>query len=73
MSGNSFDDIKGFLAPKIKDGSIDSSFLGNYDKSYQPTDKAYSEIGALDNVQMETYITTDKKELIDADETCGFV
>lgn len=67
LSGNSFDDIKSFLAPKIKDGSIDSSFLGNYDKSYKPTDKAYSEIGALDNVQMETYITN-KKELINADE-----
>lgn len=34
---------------------------------FQATDKAYSEIGCLNNVQMETYVTN-KKELIDADE-----
>lgn len=34
---------------------------------YMPNTKAYSEIGCLDNVQMETYVTN-KKELIDADE-----
>lgn len=34
---------------------------------FQPKEKAYSEIGCLDNVQMETYVTN-KKELIDADE-----
>ena len=34
---------------------------------YRPNTQAYSEIGCLDNVQMETYFTN-KKELIDADE-----
>lgn len=34
---------------------------------YLPNTQAYSEIGCLDNVQMETYVTN-KKELIDADE-----
>lgn len=34
---------------------------------YRPNTQAYSEIGCLDNVQMETYVTN-KKELIDADE-----
>lgn len=34
---------------------------------FQATDKSYSEIGCLNNVQMETYVTN-KKELIDADE-----
>lgn len=34
---------------------------------YRPNNQAYSEIGCLDNVQMETYVTN-KKELIDADE-----
>ena len=34
---------------------------------FQAKEKAYSEIGCLDNVQMETYVTN-KKELIDADE-----
>lgn len=34
---------------------------------FQAMNKAYSDIGVLDNVQMETYVTN-KKELIDADE-----
>lgn len=34
---------------------------------YRPNTQAYSEIGCLDNVQMETYVTN-TKELIDADE-----
>lgn len=34
---------------------------------YMPNNQSYSEIGCLDNVQMETYVTN-KKELIDADE-----
>lgn len=34
---------------------------------YLPNTQAYAEIGCLDNVQMETYVTN-KKELIDADE-----
>lgn len=34
---------------------------------FQAKEKAYSEIGCLDNVQMETYVTN-KKEFIDADE-----
>ena len=34
---------------------------------YRPNTQSYSEIGCLDNVQMETYVTN-KKELIDADE-----
>lgn len=34
---------------------------------YKPNEKAYNEIGCLDNVQMETYITN-KKELDFADE-----
>lgn len=34
---------------------------------YRPNTQAYSEIGCLDNVQMETYFTN-RKEAIDADE-----
>lgn len=42
----------------------DSVVNGN---AYKPKIQSYSEIGCLNNVQMETYVTN-KKELIDADE-----
>lgn len=38
-----------------------------YGNGYVANTQSYSEIGCLDNVQMETYVTN-KKELIDADE-----
>ena len=38
-----------------------------YGTGYVANTQSYSEIGCLDNVQMETYVTN-KKELIDADE-----
>lgn len=54
--------------------SLVSAYLEKYAKGeigdnigFQAKEKAYSEIGCLDNVQMETYVTN-KKELIDADE-----
>lgn len=47
-------------------GSLDSGILYDND-AFNANDKAFSVIGCLDNVQMETYVTN-KKELIDADE-----
>lgn len=44
---------------------VDGMIIGG--SGYMPNTQAYSEIGCLDNVQMETYVTN-KKELIDADE-----
>lgn len=58
-----------FLIPiseYVKTGKkSDGMIIGG--SGYLPNTQAYSEIGCLDNVQMETYITN-KKELIDADE-----
>lgn len=52
------------LLKVLSGGSSDSVINGN---AYKPKIQSYSEIGCLDNVQMETYVTN-KKELIDADE-----
>lgn len=52
------------LLKVLSGGSSDSVVNGN---TYQPKIQSYSDIGVLDNVQMETYFTN-KKELIDADE-----
>lgn len=59
------------------DGSVGQYMLSVLDKytkgdisaniGFQAKEKAYSEIGCLDNVQMETYFTN-RKEAIDADE-----
>lgn len=54
------------IANFIKTGEkSDGMIIGG--SGYLPNSQAYSEIGCLDNVQMETYVTN-KKELIDADE-----
>ena len=52
------------LLKVLSGGSSDSVVNGN---TYKPKIQSYSDIGVLDNVQMETYVTN-KKELIDADE-----
>lgn len=52
------------LLKVLSGGSSDSVVNGN---AYKPIIQSYSEIGCLNNVQMETYVTN-KKELIDADE-----
>ena len=57
-----FKTISDFLRTGVKS---DGMIIGG--SGYMPKTKAYSEIGCLDNVQMETYVTN-KKELIDADE-----
>lgn len=54
--------ISDYLKTGVKS---DGMIIGG--SGYMPNTKAYSEIGCLDNVQMETYVTN-KKELIDADE-----
>lgn len=54
------------IAHYVKTGEkSDGMIIGG--SGYLPNTQAYSEIGCLDNVQMETYFTN-KKELIDADE-----
>lgn len=52
------------LLKVLSGGSSDSVVNGN---TYKPKIQSYSDIGVLDNVQMETYVTN-KKEFIDADE-----
>lgn len=52
------------LLKVLSGGTSDSVVNGN---TYKPKIQSYAEIGCLDNVQMETYVTN-KKELIDADE-----
>lgn len=52
------------LLKVLSGGSSDSVVNGN---SYKPKIQSYSDIGVLDNVQMETYFTN-RKEVIDADE-----
>lgn len=54
--------ISDYLKTGVK---ADSMIVGG--SGYLPKTQAFSEIGCLDNVQMETYVTN-KKELIDADE-----
>lgn len=60
-------DALGKLQNYVKNGVVSDKMMLNVGQGYQAQDKAYSEIGCLDNVQMETYVTN-KKELIDADE-----
>ena len=50
-----------FLNDKLSKGELVDNI------GFQAKEKAYSEIGCLDNVQMETYFTN-RKEAIDADE-----
>lgn len=57
-----YDALSKFLTTGVKS---DGMIIGG--SGYLPNTQAYSEIGCLDNVQMETYVTN-KKELIDADE-----
>lgn len=52
------------LLKVLSGGSSDSVVNGN---TYKPKIQSYSDIGVLDNVQMETYFTN-RKEAIDADE-----
>lgn len=54
--------ISDYLKTGVK---ADGMIVGG--SGYLPKTQAFSEIGCLDNVQMETYVTN-KKELIDADE-----
>lgn len=61
-NGSYFDSISKYLTTGEKS---DGMIIGG--SGYMPNTQAYSEIGCLDNVQMETYVTN-KKELIDADE-----
>lgn len=60
-------DVSTKFSKYINEGVISDGMQLDVGGSYKAKDKAYSEIGALDNVQMETYITN-KKELINADE-----
>lgn len=63
--GNNF--FKNKFDNYIQNGVASGDMQFNVSSHYKPTDKTYNEIGCLDNVQMETYVTN-KKELIDADE-----
>lgn len=62
QNGSFYDSISKYLTTGEKS---DGMIIGG--SGYMPNTQAYSEIGCLDNVQMETYVTN-KKELIDADE-----
>lgn len=62
QNGSYYDSISKYLTTGEK---TDGMIIGG--SGYLPNTQAYSEIGCLDNVQMETYVTN-KKELIDADE-----
>lgn len=65
LSSSDFSFLKP-LSEYVKTGQkSDGMIIGG--SGYLPNTQAYSEIGCLDNVQMETYVTN-KKELIDADE-----
>lgn len=57
--------ISDYLKTGVK---ADGMIVGG--SGYLPKTQAFSEIGCLDNVQMETYVTN-KKELIDADENAA--
>lgn len=60
-------DVSTKFSKYINEGVISDGMQLDVGGSYKPKDKAYSEIGALDNVQMETYITN-KNEFDYADE-----
>ena len=63
---NDIDVLRDVVADYVKTGvKSDGMIIGG--SGFLPNTQAYSEIGCLDNVQMETYVTN-KKELIDADE-----
>lgn len=63
---NEYKDCFPAIAKYVTTGEkSDGMIIGG--SGYMPNTQAYSEIGCLDNVQMETYVTN-KKELIDADE-----
>ena len=64
VTASTYDGCWNELLKVLSGGSSDSVDNGN---SYKPKIQSYSDIGVLDNVQMETYVTN-KKELIDADE-----
>lgn len=64
VTASDYDKCWNELLKVLSGGSSDSVVNGN---SYKPKIQSYSDIGVLDNVQMETYVTN-KKELIDADE-----
>lgn len=64
---NSMFEALGKLQNYVKNGVVSDKMMLNVGQGYQAQDKAYKEIGALDNVQMETY-RTNRKEAIDADE-----
>lgn len=57
------DKLDNFIFNGVKSDGV----MLNVGQGYQAQNKAYSEIGCLDNVQMETYITN-KKEMINADD-----
>lgn len=61
-NGSYFDSISKYLTTGEKS---DGMIIGG--SGYLPNTQAYSEIGCLDNVQMETYFTN-RKEAIDANE-----
>lgn len=62
--GNTVSDAQQKFLKFLNGESVDG--VSKY-SDYKPNEKAYNEIGCLDNVQMETYITN-KKELDFADE-----
>lgn len=64
---NSMYEALGKLQNYVLNGVVSDKMMLNVGQVYQAQDKAYKEIGTLDNVQMETYVTN-KKEFIDADE-----
>lgn len=64
VTASDFDKCWNELLKVLSGGSSDSVVNGN---SYKPKIQSYSDIGVLDNVQMETYFTN-RKEVIDADE-----
>lgn len=61
------DDVKHLFLDYARTGIKGDGLQVGYGNGYVANTQAYSEIGCLDNVQMETYVTN-KKELIDADE-----
>lgn len=64
VTADGYDKCWAELLKVLSGGSSDSVVNGN---SYKPKIQSYSDIGVLDNVQMETYFTN-RKEIIDADE-----
>lgn len=60
-------DVASKFTKYINEGVISDGMQFDVGGSYKPKIQSYSDIGVLDNVQMETYVTN-KKELIDADE-----